>query len=121
MQRDMDLVRLILLDVERHEDPVRFFRVDVPGYSPEYIAHHVKLLAEAGYLEAENLSTLSSFDWQPKALTWTGHEFLDSIRHGKVWQKLKAELKDKGISLPFSLIQQLALKIAASYFGLSGK
>jgi hypothetical protein len=40
------------------------------------------------------------------------------VRNDKVWRRLKAELKDRGISLPFSLLQALALKIAASLAGL---
>ena len=115
MQRDMDLVRAILLEVEQHQEPQAPFEVQAHGYSPEQIAYHVRLLAEAGYIDAIDFGD----DWQPKSLNWSGHEFLDATRNAGIWQKVKAELKDRGGSLLFSLIQQLALKLAAAQFGLS--
>jgi hypothetical protein len=54
----------------------------------------------------------------PLTITWKGHEFLDVARNDKVWSKLKAQLKDHSLTLPFSLLQELAIKIAASLAGL---
>jgi len=120
MQRDLDLVRTILLELEAHADYPRPLTLQAPGYSPEQVTYHVKILHEAGYIEALDMSTFDGVVWRPTSLTWQGHEFLDATRHTGVWHKVKAELKDKGISLPFTLIQQLALKIAAAYVGLPG-
>jgi hypothetical protein len=116
----MDLIRTILLELEGHDDPVRELKLTATGYSPDMVSYHVKLLAEAGYIDANNTSNLAQCGWRPTSLTWNGHEFLDATRNSGVWQKVKAELKDKGASLPFSLIQQLAIKIAAAHFGLTG-
>jgi hypothetical protein len=121
MQRDMELVRQILLELEGHNELGRDMQVKASGYSPEQITYHIKLLAEAGYIEAIDMSSFSGMNWRPTSLTWPGHEFLDATRNASVWHKVKAEIKDKGGSLPFSLVQQLALKIAAAHFGLSGK
>lgn len=118
MQRDMDLVREILLEVEQHQQPMRDVRIRATGYAPEQVAYHVKLLAEAGYIEAVDFSSFAAMEWRPKALTWKGHEFLDATRNAGVWNKVKAEIKDRGGALPFSLIQQLAVKLAAAHFGL---
>jgi Hypothetical protein (DUF2513) len=118
MHRDLDLIRQILLELEQHDHPSCDVKLQCPGYTEDQISYHVKLLAEHGFLEAINLSTLSGFEWRPTSLTWAGHEFLDAARNATVWRKLKVELKDRGISLPMSLIQQLALKIAAKMAGL---
>ena len=118
MHRDLDLIRQILLELEQHDDPSRDVKLQCPGYTDDQISHHVKIMAEHGFLEAINFSTLSRMEWRPTSLTWEGHEFLDAARNATVWRKLKVELKDRGISLPMSLIQQLALKITAKMAGL---
>ena len=118
MQRDMDLVRDILLEIEKNQNPMRDIKLQAHGYSPEQAAYHVKLLAEAGYLEAVDFSSMSGMEWRPKSMTWKGHEFLDATRNEGVWHKLKAELKDRSMTLPFALIQELAIKLAAKAAGL---
>jgi len=118
MKRDMDLVRKILFQVEAHQAPDAPFEVDVPGYSQEQIAYHVRLLAAAGLLRAMDFSGNGPLDWQPQSLTWSGHEFLDATRSDTTWHKVKAEIKDKGVSLTFELVKQLAVKFTMSAIGL---
>lgn len=118
MQRDLDLIRAILLELEQHDNPSRDVKLNCPGYTDDQISYHVKMLAEHGFIEAIDFSTLSGMEWRPTSLKWEGHEFLDAARNATVWHKLKVELKDRGISLPMSLIQQLAIKIAAKMAGL---
>ena len=119
MKRDMDLVRVILIEMEEHQNPNTAVRLECPGYSPDQIGQHVKLLEQAGLIEAKDATGLTTgIKWTPLSLTWKGHEFLDATRNEGIWQKLKAELKDRGMSLPFSLIQDLAIKITAEYMGL---
>jgi hypothetical protein len=56
-QRDMDLIRsILLLQTEQHQDPIRPFVPSPEGHSEEVIAYHVKLLAEAGLIEATTFS-----------------------------------------------------------------
>jgi hypothetical protein len=117
MKREMELVRTILLEVEAHPDltPVT---LQAPGYTPDQVAHHVKLLYQAGLIDATETTSLSGMSWIVNSLTWHGYEFLDAARNEKVWRKLTEELKNRGMSLPFELIQKLVLKIAAEYMGL---
>jgi hypothetical protein len=118
MKRELDLIREILLEVERHDQPQKPFRVEAVGYAPDQIAYHVKLLAEAGYLEAVDLSTHHDLDWRPRALTWQGHEFLDATRSASIWRQIQVVLKDRALSAPLSVIQDLATKLVASSLGL---
>jgi hypothetical protein len=90
MKRDMELCRELLLKVEELPFDGRFHDVAVEGRSDEEITYHIMLLDEAGLIEAEDLSTLSSICWKPKRLTYSGHEFLDGARSDTVWQKAKA-------------------------------
>jgi hypothetical protein len=107
------------MEMEEHQNPNTPVKLACSGYSPDEIGYHVKILEQAGFIQAKETTGLrTGIQWLPLSLTWKGHEFLDATRNEGVWQKLKAELKDRGMSLPFSLIQDLAIKIAAEYMGL---
>jgi hypothetical protein len=54
------------------------------------ITYHVMLLHEAGFIEAQDLSTLQGICWKPTRLTYSGHQFLDAARSDTVWQKAKS-------------------------------
>jgi hypothetical protein len=120
MKRDLELVRKILLAMEAHQHGFAPTPFTIAGYDQDVIEHHVWLMDQGGLITA--LDTTASQEPSPTALpqsiTWDGHEFLDAVRNDKVWLKLKAEMKDKGLSLPFSLLQSLALKFVATLAGL---
>lgn len=120
MKRDLDLVRKILLAMEAHASGFAPAAFTVPGYDQEAIGHHVWLMKQGQLLTADDVT--SQGDPSPMALpgsiTWKGHDFLDTVRTEKVWTKVRTELKDRAISLPFVLVQELAMKIAASLAGL---
>lgn len=118
MKRDPEIIREILLATEAHEKPTGWIKLDLPGREADLVSYHVQLLNEAGYLDAQNLTTHTVFCWMPKKLTWKGHEFLDAIRNDNVWHKTKEAVKDKLTSLPLDLLKDLAIKIAASMLGL---
>ncbi len=90
MKRDMDLARDILLAVEKFDDDrLPPIQVDIPDRSREEVAYHVMLLADAGLIEAMDLSSNSRLDWRARHLTWQGHEFLSTARDNTVWRKAK--------------------------------
>jgi hypothetical protein len=114
MKRDMDLVRKILLAMET-DQPVL-----IPDYDPAVVWHHVWLMAQ-GHLVTAATSTTQGDAYPvalPVSITSAGHDFLDTVRDDEVWWRIKAEQRDKGLSLPFTLLQQLALKILAAHVGL---
>lgn len=80
MKRNMDLIRLILLEIEKGPYDGSWLDINIDGYTDNDISYHVILLAEAGLIEAQDNSTLDGLSWQPKRLTWQGHEFLDASR-----------------------------------------
>ena len=85
---DKDLVREILLAVEKSNHlPIGWMDLDVPGRSKLEVSYHVRLLDEAGFIEAQDLSIASEdgFDWRPKRLTFRGHDFLETVRDNKIW------------------------------------
>jgi hypothetical protein len=118
MKRDLDLVRKILFETERKPSPRGLVNLQIPGYSEEEVSYHVKLLADAGLIEAQDLSTMHGFSWQPKALTWEGHEFLDAARNDTVWNRTKDEVKEKGGTVSFEVLKHLLIRGVSALFGV---
>jgi hypothetical protein len=97
MKRDMNLIRAVLIETEKLPDDDAMHDIAVQGFTEAEISNHVRLSDEAGFIDAEDLTTLSGVCWKPKRLTYEGHEFLDSIRSDTVWEKAKAlTLKSTG-------------------------
>lgn len=88
------------------------------GLASVLITSSTPTLRDAGFIVAQDFSTLSGMDYPQKSLTWQGHEFLDAARNDRVWLKVMAHLQDRGLDAPISVIQQLATKFGASMLGL---
>ncbi|MCF6156804.1 MAG: DUF2513 domain-containing protein [Candidatus Brocadia sp.] len=69
MKRDMDLVRQILLAIEAHKDMKQKIKLEIEGYSEEQIMYHVKILADAGLIEATDVSSFEGICFIPQCLT----------------------------------------------------
>lgn len=99
MRFDKDVMREILLAVEASdEDPRGWMNISIPGVSLPEFSYHVQLLAEAGMIEARDLSSNDYYDWRPRRLTYTGHELLDAIREPEIWRLTKETAKKAGVA-----------------------
>jgi len=88
MKRDMNLIRDILLAVERNPSPTEMMQeLEVPGFNDDDVHYHVELLAKSGMLTAHERQAIGLYAWHPIALTWEGHDFLDAVRDPDVWAK----------------------------------
>ena len=98
MKRDLDLCRRILSAVEASDhDPRELVSLDfVPEYNKNVVPEHVRLLDEAGLIDAYDLTTFDAYDWMPKRLTMDGHDFLDAARNDETWTESKRLLKQAG-------------------------
>lgn len=97
MKRDMDLVREILLAVERSDaDPIDSIQIVIPNYTLTQVSYHVHIMEEAGLVEALDLSSDDGYDFEPKRLTWHGHEYLDTIRDPAIWRETKKQMEAAG-------------------------
>lgn len=97
MKRDMDLVRQVLVVMEKHDEPHHRHALHIEGYDDRTVSYHVKLLAGEGFIEAIDASAMSGICWIPGSLTWDGHEMLDAMRDDTVWRNFKAWLKKEGL------------------------
>ena len=111
MKRNMDLIREILLRIESFPEPLGRIDLNIDEFSPKEIFYHVKLLSEAGLLEATSIHTIGMFEWYANSLTWEGHEFLEAARNDNIWNKAKKLVLDKTGSLPFDILKQTLIGI----------
>ncbi len=95
MQRDMDLIRELLLKLEAYPmspGSIVYFEpgadeLQVEGYDANQIEYHLDLIGEADLIDMGGSRPMTGFTY--RRLTWAGHEFLDSIRSPEVWSKTK--------------------------------
>jgi hypothetical protein len=119
VKRDMDLIRRILLDVEQCDETngSGHLELDYEECSDQKMAYHVKMLREAGLIEALDFYDSNSPACWPTQLTWAGHEFLDAARDDTRWQKAKRFVIDKAGSVPFEVLKQILVKLATESVG----
>lgn len=92
MQRDMDYVRELLLDIEGKERPGLKDLLPVNAGNDEYLklAEHLRMLVdEAGFVSGTPAHNLAGKNWLDLRLTWQGHDFLNSVRDPETWVKTK--------------------------------
>ena len=122
MRRDMDLVRRILLALEEREnhgapEPLDF----VDEYPKNLVHHHVRLMAEAGLIEAYDCSGVGDGGnapcW-PKSIRMEGYDFLDDARNEGVWGTAKQRLTQIGGSTSLAVFKALLVQIAKEKLGV---
>jgi hypothetical protein len=116
MERDMDLVRKILLATEEKDDFTSLLKPKIEGYDETEVYYHIKLLIQAGLAEGKDLSTYSGVNWAVTSLTSSGHDFLDASRNDTIWNKAKESIKSKGLSLTFDLLKMALNDAVMSQF-----
>src|SRR5260370_41876633 len=110
MQRNMDLVRAILIKIESNPSGSAFRDFGIQGFPPEQIEYHDHIMMQEGLIERANDSTMHS---ATRSLTWKGHEFLDLARDQDRWNRAKAIIAKVGggpISLWMKVLNELMLQ-----------
>ena len=125
MQRDLDLVKDILLVIEadpKYDGTHEFCyqtseEFGIHEHSTEEVAYHLALLIEAGFVKGAVVPKFVPLH-TIRALTWSGHEFLDNIRDRGIWEKTKERVKGLS-SVGLNVIAALAEAEVKKHFGLS--
>jgi hypothetical protein len=86
MKRDMDLIREILLEVEKSPS-LEGCHVKILGRTSEELYYNAQQAQDAGLIEAKFAH--GSADFHVVRLTYEGHEFLDAARNDTRWAKAK--------------------------------
>ena len=119
MQRDMDLVRQILLKIDEYPEERLPSQPLVSGWHDKQVNYHLKLLREAGLIEAIVFEGSGQQSFANISMTWSGHEFLDLAREESRWEKAKARLGGALNSTTLAVLQEVLVSLAKSAAGLS--
>jgi len=118
MKRNWDTIREILTKLEDSSSVNSILQLsDFPSNKVAEIDYHAKLLLEAGLVTGEvneSIVVKDNIGFYITGLTWTGHEFLDSINNDTVWEKTKKSFISGGIPMTFELIKSVATDAAIS-------
>jgi len=115
MNRDMDLIRKILLRIEEYPDydPTYFkqnenISFNFEGHSTNEIEYHLKLLADAGFTESGG----GKYGYRNVVgLTWNGHEFLELMKGDTTWNNAKDAMKKTG-GMAFEVLLKVLIETA---------
>lgn len=116
MIRNWEIIREVLLRLEGSDTPNVYVNANSFAKFPEQeVAYNMRLLSEAGYIEAKILNS-SSGDGKINAalatrLTSAGHDLLDTIRNDTVWGRVKDKFASTGIDMTFDLVIGVGKKI----------
>ena len=110
MKRDMDLVRLILLEIEDKYRTTAIYDLAIDGYDTEMVAYHCKILYEAGLISDYKAQYAGNeiYVFGVGSLTWDGNDFLEKIRDDSQWKKVKETITKKGLPLVVDTIKSVA-------------
>ena len=116
MRRDMDLVREILMQLADAAGPLDASAFVDEAHPRELVAYHFQIMDEGGLIVASLLASASSpyTSAQAVRLTWTGNEFLDSVRSPEVWRRAKLAVAKATGAASLAVIQAAAQKICES-------
>ena len=116
MKRDMDLVRLILLEIEERYRSTAIYNLTIDGYDTETVAYHCKILDEAGLISDYKAKYADNeiYVFGVGPLTWDGNDFLEKIRDDSRWKKVKDTISQKGLPLAIDTIKSIANAIISA-------
>ena len=120
MQRNMDLVRTILMRIEESPSGRAAHPFGIAGFTPEQVGYHAHIMMEDGLIEGVDVTHTGSKgpEAMPRALTWKGHEFLDLARDQNRWNQAKAIISKVG-SAPLSVWTKVLNDLVLKELGLA--
>jgi|CXWL01.1.fsa_nt_gi hypothetical protein len=109
MKRNLELVRHILLALERNPFGYPFQDLHIDGYTPMQVEYHALLMLESGLVAGHDVSGTTPFG--PAVvltrLTWQGHEFLESARDDFRWHQALQLVTDRLGGTPLTILQDI--------------
>jgi hypothetical protein len=107
MQRDMDLIRQILIRMEEYPHGYAPQGIEIDGFTKEQIGYHAALMGEAALVRVTPCTTISdpSPSAIPISLTWAGYEFLAASKDEGIWKKGTSTLMAKAGAIGFDILK----------------
>ncbi|MCH4157668.1 MAG: DUF2513 domain-containing protein [Acidaminococcaceae bacterium] len=125
MKRDLELIRKILIAVEKADGYVAFDGTpDIAEAIGEAdlsnVGYQVSLLSDCNYLEVSKMALLGLdyYNYTIFRLTSAGCDYLDSVRDPGIWAKTKTKLESVGGSVSLDVVKDVACKLVAIQLGI---
>lgn len=121
MERDMDLVRSILMEVEDAEQYISAEGMsDRLDAGVDEVQYHVEIMIDGGLLEGEITKNSAGGNLAAvvQRMSWEGHEFLDATRTPDIWEDAKKAFSKKSVGMTFDLAKRVAKHYAEEKLGL---
>jgi hypothetical protein len=104
MKRDMDVIRLLLLQLEGDEKAIEKLK----AYDEPLVVYNAALLVDSGLVEGD---VARGGDNDPLGvamnhMTWAGHDFLDAARDETLWKKAKQTVMKPAASFTFEIVKE---------------
>jgi hypothetical protein len=100
MKRDMELVRNLLLAIADDDGPTDSDTLaqKFDAKSKAEVLYHLRMLIEeVGFISAVNTRSMQDpRNWIEMELTWSGQDFLESVRDATIWEETKEGAKKLG-------------------------
>lgn len=127
MKRDVDLQRLILAFIEEHSPPHGGLDkpLEIPGYDRPTVLAHAQLLIEDGFVDGTVLEgqtgpeNVGPVNVAIRKLTNKGHDAIAAAKDDSRWQKAKRVVTERGVSVTFDVLIEIAKLEARKLLGLS--
>lgn len=116
MQRDLDLIRMILLRLEASKEK-EIDPTPPEGCDWERFGYHLEILEEAEFVVMTSVTTFEGTSYHDCRLTWNGHEYLDAVRNDDVWSRVKEKAAPLG-PVPVAVIAELAMAVVKQLLGV---
>ena len=123
MKRNLDLIRSILLIVERDGDPEEplIHSLAIEGVEQTLVDEHVKLMIDDGLLEGEcKFSTNNRILFTAiRGLTPRAYDFLDNVRNENLWSRIKDRISTTVGSASFDIVEEFARQVVSAVLARS--
>lgn len=114
MKRDLDLVRCILISVEKADGPIGDAMLAKCCEDISRLAFHIELMQAHGLLTASVKRDAygDPLSLEVGGLTWEGYDYLDAIRSPQVWNKAKDAISKAVGDTSLSIVKQTCTTVA---------
>ena len=120
-----DNVRNVLLDMEEHMklhddwtnedimDAIRRTKIS----SDDYV-YTIDGLLDGGYIIGKRQRTMDGYIYMIKSISFSGHQFLDTVRSPEIWRQTKSVTSKVG-SVTIEILSQVATNLISKQLGLN--
>ncbi|MEX0792011.1 MAG: DUF2513 domain-containing protein [Pirellulaceae bacterium] len=118
MKRDMNLIRDILLEIEKLPAGESDSGLEIPGRDQREVVYHAHLLIDAGFVDGIFVAGPGGGPFCAHRLTWAGHEFLDAARSETIWKNTMQRINETTGAVAIPVLVELLSATTRKALGL---